>query len=123
MSRLHSLVTVVLAACPLCSHAQGDIDTLLGLLEGSFDNEGTVEDAAADDRMIDRRIRVSAPQVGEYVLYQQINHRASLEVYRQRILVLSSGESGALVQNAYALRKPEWYVDADVRLIPVLQVY
>ncbi len=112
MNRLGIVMAVTLTAFPLGSQAQGEIDMLVGLLEGSFDNNGMTEDAPADDRMIDKRIRISAPQIGEYVLYQQINHRELLDVYRQRVLVLSTDEFGAVIQNAYALREPEWYVDA-----------
>lgn len=111
---MKTLWLLALLLLSFSASAQANIDELAGLLKGSFDNLGTDVDDGPNDRMIDTRIRVEVPQLGEYVFYQQINHSEALEVYRQRILVLSvDADTGALVQHAYALRAPEWFVDAE----------
>jgi len=93
--------------------AGSDIDELAELMNGKFDTALSGVDVEADGRLVDQRIRVDAPRLGEYVFYQQINHHEDLEVYRQRILVLKVSASGRIEQRAYAFEEPEWYVDAD----------
>ena len=106
------LLTLGLAAS--LAHAESDLDQLAALLAGKFDTHAIQPELAVAERLVDKRVRISAPQLGKYVFYQQINHRQNLEVYRQRLLVLSvASNSGDIVQHAYALNEPEWYVDAD----------
>ena len=93
--------------------ANETLDELAGLMHGKFDTHALQPDLADEDRLVDERIRIDAPQLGDYVFYQQINQSDNLEVYRQRILVLSISDSGAIEQQAYAINEPEWYVDAD----------
>lgn len=105
------LIASTFAACPAwCS----DIDELAGMLAGTFDSRLASPDQSADERFIDRRIRLALPTFGDYVFYQQINQHEDLEVYRQRVLVLQvSSETGQIEQRAYSLRDAAKFVDAD----------
>lgn len=107
---------LLLVACALTTKPAfaGDIEDLAGLLAGTFDSALHEPDQPPDQRMVDSRIRLDLPNLGAYVFYQQINHQQDLTVYRQRVLVLSDS-SGRLEQRAYAIREPEWYVDAGAR--------
>lgn len=100
-----------------------DMEELAQLIEGTFDTHALDPGLPPEQRLVDRRIRLNVPGLGGYVFYQQINHRENLEVYRQRILVLGiSEESGRIEQRAYALREPEWYVDADADVFTTLRM-
>jgi hypothetical protein len=96
------------------ARADADIDRLADLIEGKFDTHLLDQDSPAEQRLVDKRIRLDLPNLGSHVFYQQINQGEDLQVYRQRLLVLTDS-SGRLEQRAYALREPEWYVDADAR--------
>lgn len=98
----------------MASAASGDseIDDLAGLMDGKFDTQASAVELEPDARFVDQRRRVAAPQFGDYVFYQQINHREDLAVYRQRLLVLEVSATGRIEQRAYAFKEPEWYVDA-----------
>ena len=101
MKRLLLAATaMLLGACPA-----SQIEELAALQTGTFDSQG-------GDRLVDRRIRIDAPSLGDIVFYQQLNHRQELSVYRQRILVLYESAGGELVQAAYSLTDPERFVDA-----------
>lgn len=102
---------------PACVGA--DIDRLAELIEGHFDTHSINPELPTEQRLVDKRIRLDLPNLGSHVFYQQINHRVGLEVYRQRLLVLTDS-SGYLEQRAYALREPEWYVDADARVFDTI---
>lgn len=113
--------TILLSLLFLCGVAAADeIDELAQLLEGTFDTHAADPNLPAEDRLIDKRVRVSLPWLGEYVFYQQINHREELSVYRQRILVLSQSEEGSLRQVAYALKDAAAHVDADEKALASL---
>jgi len=107
--RILLLIASTLAVFPAWA---GDIEDLADLLAGTFDSELIEPDQPDEQRLVDRRIRLDLPNLGAHVFYQQINHREGLTVYRQRLLVLTDA-SGRLEQRAYALREPEWYVDAN----------
>jgi hypothetical protein len=109
---MRTALVIVSLAVPTTVTADSEIGELASLLEGRFENLAT--DTKPDDRMVDERVRLDAPLLGEFVFYQQIRHKEGLEVYRQRVLVLEvSADSGRIEQNAYSLKQPEWYVDAD----------
>lgn len=110
MSKLIKILAVTLVASPALGDS--DIDDLARLMNGKFDTRAGTAELEPDSRLVDQRLRVEAPQVGDYVFYQQINHREGLELYRQRILVLEVSASGQIEQRAYMLKEPEWYVDA-----------
>lgn len=115
------LITLGLAAPS--THAEAILDRLATLLEGKFDTHAANPGLDQAERLVDNRIRIIAPQLGSYVFYQQINHRQNLEVYRQRVLVLSiASDTGDIVQHAYALREPEWYVDVDAGVFETIDM-
>lgn len=75
--------------------APGDLDTLLEWLSGDFDNRAQVAAQPESDEPLysllglQRRV-VSAPALGEHVVYAQINNDADpAKVYRQTLMVFS----------------------------------
>jgi hypothetical protein len=99
---------IVTQAC-----ADEDIERLVEMQQGTFDSAAANPGSPGEDRLVEKRIRVTAPQLGKYVFYQQINHQQDLSVYRQRILILSYNDStGRLEQVGLALKTPEEFVDA-----------
>jgi len=106
------LVSLTLISSPgLCD---SELSQLAKMISGTFDTHAANPGLPSDQRLVDKRVQVYAPQLGEFVFYQQINQHADLNVYRQRVLVLGvSAASGQIEQRAYKLREPEWYVDAD----------
>ncbi len=103
---MKTLATLFLSALVLSGCQRNVADQLAEIATGTFDNQDE------EDRLVEKRIRVEMPEIGKYVFYQQLNHRAELEVYRQRILVWRI-EDGALWQTAYSFKEPEQYVDAS----------
>jgi len=94
--------------------AETALDDLAALMQGSFDSHspGTTTHVPIDERIIDSRQRIVAPQIGALVVYLQLNRGANLDLYRQRILVLNAGADGTLSQQAFTLSEPEKFVDA-----------
>ena len=111
-----SCVCWLLAACWLYAapvHAQPDIDELLDLLEGSYSSDGVAQAGDTEDPLLtDRHARVSAPALGEHVMYWQLNSGPEQKVYRQRLLVFEPGaEPGTVRQITWSLPEPAEFVD------------
>jgi len=98
----------------LPAHAQPDVDELVTLLEGSYTSEGVVQtDDTEDPLLTDRHVRVSAPTLGEHVMYWQLNSGPEQKVYRQRLLVFEPGaEPGTVRQVTWSLPEPASFVNA-----------
>lgn len=84
------------------------------MLEGAYQ---TRPESAADNAEIpqlsDRHMRVSAPALGEHVMYWQLNSGPEQEVYRQRVLIFEAGDApGTVKQFTWSLPEPERYIDA-----------
>ncbi len=96
-----------------CAGTSNTLQSLSELMSGNFDTASAKDSAVSDNRFIDQRIRIQAPELGEYVFYQQLNQGNALKLYRQRIVVFSMNPDGsAITSRSYALRSPENYVDA-----------
>lgn len=115
------IVGAALAVSPAWS--ESDIERLSTLLAGTFDTHVLDPDLPPEQRFVDKRLRLNAPQLGDYVFYQQINQHENLQLYRQRILILSvpSG-SDQIQQQAFSLRDADWYVDADASVFAALRM-
>lgn len=102
--RIALLALLLLCVAP----AFGDdtLDALAAMMAGTF------ESSAPDSPFADRRIRIVAPTIGEHVFYLQLNQNEAMDLYRQRILVLSRDED-QIITRAYALQMPETFVDAN----------
>lgn len=92
-----------------------DLQTLARLMDGRFaahpDSLG--QGVQPEDQFVDWRQRVEAPSLGNYVFYQQLNQGSDLELYRQRIFVLSwNPDTREIEQQTFRLRHPQHYVDA-----------
>ncbi len=109
---MKTLMCLLLALLLVPALADDKLDRLADLMDGKFDTHAKRPDLPPEDRLVDQRTRVTAPALGDYVFYQQLNHGETLEVYRQRVLVLAVTD-GTVQQKAYALREPEQFVDAD----------
>ena len=108
------IFAVPILLTPLWVGAQHSLlDDIANAIEGRYDTHppGVETTTPIDDRLIDSRQRVDAPDLGTAVFYLQLNRGGNLDLYRQRILVLEETERG-VVQKAYTLREPERFVDA-----------
>ena len=109
------VVCATIAALPAWSDS--NIADLANLLTGTFDSHAFDPGLSPEQRFVDKRLRLDTPNIGDYVFYQQINERSNLQLYRQRILVLTvSTGSNRIQQRAFKLRDAEWYVDAESRV-------
>ena len=105
--RRYLLIGAILVVTPAVAN-DGVLDDIAALMHGEFTMD------VGETRMIDRRVRIDAPAVGDVVFYLQINQGPELAVYRQRILVLETDPaSGDVVQRAFSLNDPERWVDAE----------
>ena len=113
MIRTLTAITLLLAG-PICV-ADTALVELAGLMQGRFDSHlpGTTSSEPVDQRIIDSRQPVAAPDIGSLVVYLQLNRGADLGLYRQRILVFDEDADGNLLQHAYTLRDPAAFVDAE----------
>lgn len=104
-----ALLPYVLIGCAGLS--PNETDELATLFVGTFDT--TEIPGSEESRIVDRRVRIDAPDLGEFVFYQQINRGDDLELYRQRIFVWKvDQQTNEISQSAYTLRDAERYIDA-----------
>ncbi|MCH9696141.1 MAG: chromophore lyase CpcT/CpeT [Gammaproteobacteria bacterium] len=98
----------------LVTTAQADPEpaAFASMLAGRFDSQLLLaaDEPSSENRLIARFERVAAADIGEFVFYQQLNDGADLRVYRQRLLVLSIGTSGEIMQSAFSFKEPEHFV-------------
>ncbi|MFQ5636359.1 MAG: chromophore lyase CpcT/CpeT [Gammaproteobacteria bacterium] len=88
------------------------VEDMLAMIEGTYRSvPGEPADAELPD-LLDRRARVTAPALGDHVVYWQLNSGSERDVYRQRLLVFVAADNGEIVQTTWSLRKPEKFVDA-----------
>lgn len=107
------LIALMTFTGSVCAASPEDhLEQLASAMEGNWDSHMGTTDLAIQERFVDRRIRIRAPEIGKYVFYQQLNQDENLKLYRQRILVLSISENGRLIQRAHALRNPQKYVNS-----------
>lgn len=116
-----ALLLVCLAVPALAADEVPAIERLAAVMEGRWDSHAGPTQLPAEQRFVDLRVRIDAPTIGRWVFYQQLNQHEHLELYRQRILVLSIGSDGRLLQRAYAFSRPEDYVDAPAERFAGLQ--
>lgn len=116
-----ALLLVCLAVPALAADEVPAIERLATMMEGRWDSHAGPTQLPAAQRFTELRMRIDAPTIGRWVFYQQLNQHEDLEVYRQRILVLSIGSDGRLLQRAYAFSQPEAYVDAPAERFAGLQ--
>jgi len=111
-----------LTACVQNQHSASlsELEQLAKLMEGRFDSMDA-DNPPDENRLVDSRARADQSDLGSVVFYLQLNRGPSLELYRQRILVISETD-GQLLQRAYRLREPQLWHDAqpgDPRLASV----
>jgi len=115
---------ILLLAWLLCNGsmaAESRLDQLVDLMVGEYRSvSGSVSGLAPGSAtmdgqpMQDRRLRVNAPQLGEHVIYLQVNTGPELEkIYRQRIFVFREVPGSAEIQQiSYSFKHPEPFADA-----------
>lgn len=92
--------TSLLLCAGVAAEQKGDLRELLNWISGDFDNIAQFE--AQDGEAIDhlglvRRI-VTAPALGDHVVYAQVNRRADpTDVYRQTIMVFEESADGGII--------------------------
>lgn len=87
-------------------HADNVLDRLDEMMQGKF------EAVDPERPFTDKRIRINAPELGEYVYYYQINSGPEMKVYRQRILIVRLNDAGLPSQVALNLVAADEYADA-----------
>lgn len=112
---LRLLAIFVLLCSAQCCLADTALEDLAVLMQGRFDSHlpGIATDVPLDERIIDSRQQIAAPQIGALVVYLQLNRGAGLDLYRQRVLVFDVGADGAVTQQAFTLSEPERFIDAN----------
>ena len=112
MIRYASILALLIVVAPACAD---ELYTLARMMDGRFAAHAETLGQAVqpDDQFVDWRQRIKAPSLGDYVFYQQLNQGADLELYRQRVFVLSRNpDTGKIEQETFRLRHPQHYVDA-----------
>lgn len=99
--RIAALCLVMLVGTAGAGGARADdLDLLLQLIVGDFDNRAQFEAQEGDEIThlgLQRRL-VNAPAIGEHVVYAQINHRADpADIYRQSFMVFDRDASGDII--------------------------
>lgn len=92
------------------AHAGADaapIDQLSTLMTGYFQTA----DDDPKNTIRDRRIRLNAADFDGVWFYYQLNTGAEWKVYRQRVVQLTSGDNGGVIQTTYGLKDPARFVD------------
>ncbi len=107
------LLLATVTSVAACASTPDKLQLLSNLMSGTFDTAAAKDSAISDNRFIDQRIRIQAPELGEHVFYQQLNQGDALSLYRQRIVIFSTNPTGTeITSRSYALRSPEDYVNA-----------
>jgi len=83
-------------------------DALAEMMMGTFK---TAPDDP-DNTIRDRRVRITSPDFDGVWLYYQLNTGDEWAVYRQRVVELSEGPDGGVIQKTFRLKDPTLYVDA-----------
>lgn len=92
---------------------QGDgVQDMLDMMVGSYQSDPSAEPDAELPDLLDRRVRIKAPALGEHAIYWQLNSGPEQKVYRQRILTFAADEDGQIIQTTWSLREPEKFIDA-----------
>lgn len=99
-----ALSAVALSACATLSEVSPD-EALAADMAGTFETA-----IGTDEAMRDRRFRLTPLGDGEW-LYYQVNHKADLSVYRQRVLQLEPLADGRVRQSAWTVKEAEAHVD------------
>lgn len=74
------------------------------------DFETAVDDS--ENKILDRRVRITSPDLKGAWLYTQLNTGADKKLYRQRVSNLTlSDDKTAIIQRSYQLETPENFVD------------
>ncbi len=103
---------MILLAGSAAAADTSNLDRLADLMHGTFDTHASNADSKPETHLVDRRVRIDLPLLGDYVFYSQINEGEEQTVYRQRILALEAADDGRIVQSAYSLKNPDQFVDA-----------
>ena len=99
---------LLLATTPVL--ADDELEELADLMDGTFTNFADAK-LAEDGAFSDRRTRIVAPDIGEFVFYLQLNQDEGLQLYRQRVFTLER-RNDRIEQRTYRLKSPEKFVDA-----------
>jgi hypothetical protein len=86
---------------------------MLAMMEGTYRIDPAALVGEEMPELLDRRVRVDAPNIGKHVVYWQLNSGPDEKVYRQRLLVFVPSTKGEeIVQVTWSLRDSEQFVDA-----------
>lgn len=109
-----TFTTSLLLSAGVAAEQEGDLSVLLDWITGDFDNIAQFE--AQDGNAVDhlglvRRV-VTAPVLGEHVVYAQINQRADpADVYRQTIMVFEETADGSILARYLRFADKEAHLD------------
>lgn len=110
------------ASAASAEHAAGSFAQLLEWITGDFDNHAQfnahvkAEGEPSFDHLGLQRRQVTAPALGEHVVYAQINRRADpTDIYRQTFQVFALDEKGNITSKNMRFVEPEKYQDILAR--------
>ena len=104
---LFSLVLVYASGGLHADAAADPVAVLAELLAGRYQSEAMIG-GSDGPWLTDYRVRVDNPELGETVMYWQIDTGPEQQTYRQRVLVMEIDEdSGRVRQHTWSLREPE----------------
>ena len=107
------IILLSLTALLMTPSAHADrLAEFANLLTGTFDTHARGEPRGEQSRLIDRHVRIDAPEVGALVMYLQLNSGDELALYRQRVLVFEL-DGDVIVQRAHQIADAERFVDLD----------
>ena len=89
------------------------IEELTRLMQGEFRGVVSSADDPEGSLMIDRRVQVQVPALGQPVIYWQINSGAELALYRQRLLTFHQDPEGQVIyQRTWSFVDAEAWLEA-----------
>lgn len=113
------LLAVCLGIAPRGAFAESRSGSLTDLAErmaGRFQSAAMYSEVGGP-QLIDTRVRVENPQLGEHVIYWQIDIGPERQTYRQRLLVLKlDPETGLIRQRTWSFHEPNHVLDQFERL-------
>ncbi len=88
-----------------------DLAALVLMLDGEYRTAEPEKRGPEEPLLCDRRVRVKAPQIGEYVVYMQINRGEEKRLYRQVLMVFDESPDGGISQSSWRINDAARFAD------------
>lgn len=105
------VILLLFFSVPVVAFGQDEMDGFLQLMNGEFRSDPTTL-KEGESALLDRRVSVDAPLLGNNAVYLQVNTGAEETLYRQRLIVFHfDTASGTVQQQTWTFKEPEKYVN------------